>query len=79
MAANDNAVTCGKELGLLELFVSAIGTDASGKPTLRLYKSSDTGVDFSTCSKNLNAEEIARNLFTLDSNGKIAVRVSILP
>lgn len=80
MAANDNVVGCGKTFTLKELLIGAIGQDASGKSTLRLHSSAS--VDDSaikTCAnKEVQEEEALMSLFTLDTNGDIAVRVSIL-
>lgn len=82
MAANDNVIACGAEFTFEELLAGAIGLDASGKPTLRVHDSdSVSGSKFFDCGAaidptNLNAA--LKNLFTLDGNGDIAIRISIL-
>lgn len=78
MALNDSAITCpNSAVTFDELLLSAIGTDSSGKPTLRVIDSNDTGTNFVTCDKGLTKEEVLRQLFALDSNGKVAIRISI--
>lgn len=82
MAANDNVITCGADFTFEELLAGAIGEDASGKPTLRLHDSdSVSGSKFFPCGSAIDGENVnaaLRNLFTLDSNGDIAIRVSLL-
>lgn len=81
MAANDNALTCSnKDLTLEELFAAAIGKDASGKPYLRYYDTTNVaGSKFIACGFPVDAQnltDVFRNLFTLDANGDIALRVA---
>jgi hypothetical protein len=73
MALDPNA--CGSNLTFEEMFKSAIGTDSEGNPLLRMVNVADSGTDFYTCGtdKILNPAQ----LFQLDSNDKIALRVSI--
>jgi hypothetical protein len=78
MAANDNAISCGTEFTLTELLASAIGKDATGKPYLRLYATNNvSGSKFFDCGQPVdptNVDSVLKNLFTLDSNGDVALR-----
>jgi hypothetical protein len=73
MALDPNA--CGSSVTFEEMLHSAIGVDAEGNPFLRMVNVTDTGDDYITCGadKALNPAQ----LFALDSNDKIALRVSI--
>lgn len=82
MAANDNVIACGSDLGFQELLAACVGLDASNKPTLRLYDSNSvSGSKFFACGTPVDKDNInnaVRSLFTLDANGDIALRVSLL-
>lgn len=78
MAANDQVVSCTKELTIEDLFLSAIGIDATGNPALRLYEVEDVG-NFMECAKAYSREDILKRLFTLDDNGRIAIRIARTP
>jgi hypothetical protein len=82
MAANDNAIDCNKsQLTFWELLSGCIGEEASGKKYLRTHKvnpvAGSSGID---CGSGINSEEELlnefRNLFCLDANGDIAIRMS---
>lgn len=82
MAANDNVVTCGSTFTLKELLLAAIGKDASGKSTLRLYESAavdDSNLVNCAVLGSVEVDEALKSIFTLDDNGDVAIRVSILP
>jgi len=78
MAANDNAISCGTDLTLLDLLGRAMGKDASGKPYLRLYAATNvSGSKWFGCGNpadETNVEASIKALFTLDSNGDVALR-----
>lgn len=80
MAANDNVVDCGKVFTLKELLIGAIGQDSSGKSTLRLHSSNSVNDStlLNCTNKMVTEDEALMSLFTLDTNGDIAVRVSVL-
>jgi hypothetical protein len=81
MALNDNVIGCGKDFSLLELLAAAIGEDSSGKPTLRVIDSNAVSgskfFDCSTAADPVSLEAAFKNLFAFDSNGEIALRISI--
>lgn len=81
MAANDNVNECAGGLTFLDLFAAAFGKDASNKKYLRLYKTTAVaGSKAFNCGGNAaDLESELLNTFTLDSNGDIAIRVSITP
>lgn len=79
MAANDDKIACGTDLTFMELLASAIGKDASNKPYLRLYATTNvSGSTFFGCdgvpADEANIEAVLKNLFTLDANGDVALR-----
>lgn len=82
MVANDNAVTCAlQDITLAELIASAIGKDASGKPYLRYYETTNVaGSKFFACDgippDFSNMPSVFANLFALDANGDISLRVA---
>lgn len=82
MAANDNVVSCGADFTFEELLAAAIGKDSSGKATLRLHDSNSvSGSKFFACGSDGTDQQLdagLKALFTLDSNGDIALRVSLL-
>lgn len=80
MAANDNVIKCAADFTLEELLASAIGKDATGKPYIRLYETTDvSGSKFFPCAQPVdkdNVDAVLRNLFTLNANGDIAIRIA---
>jgi hypothetical protein len=82
MAANDNVIACGADFSFEELLAAAIGKDASGKPTLRLHDSNSvSGSKFFDCATGISKQGIEaglKGLFTLDSQGDVAIRVSLI-
>ena len=82
MAANDNVIECGTDFTFEELLAAALGKDSSGKTTLRLHDSdSVSGSKVFACGSDGTAENLKaalKGLFALDSNGDIAIRVSLL-
>lgn len=82
MAANDNVIGCGADYTFKELLAAAIGKDASGKSTLRLYDSNSvSGSKLFGCGSDMTEENLdagLKSLFSLDANGDIAIRVSLL-
>lgn len=82
MAANDNVIECGTAFTLEELLAGAIGKDSSDKPTLRLHDSNSvSGSKYFSCAVPVDkgtVEDALKSLFTLDGNGDIAIRVSLL-
>lgn len=68
--------TCGVNLTEHELFMSSIGIGADGLPFQRLVIVAETGDDFITCGQDPSTFS-EKQLYGLDSNGKIARRVSI--
>lgn len=82
MAANDNVISCGADFTFEELLAGAIGLDSSGKSTLRLHDSdSVSGSKLFGCGSDGTEENLdagLKSLFTLDANGDIAIRVSLL-
>ena len=82
MAANDNVIGCGNDYDFTKLLAAAIGKDSSGKYTLRLHDSNSVaGSKVFDCNNPYSPQalEAATNgLFTLDANGDIAIRVSLI-
>lgn len=79
MAANDSKVACATDLTFEELLASAIGKDASNKPYLRLYATTNvSGSKYFDCggipADEANIKAGIRDLFTLDANGDVALR-----
>lgn len=68
--------TCGVYLTERDLFISSIGVDANGLPFQRMVLVNDSGNDFITCGQDPSTFT-HKQLYGLDSNGKIALRVSI--
>lgn len=85
MAANDNVLDCNTgALTFWEMLGSAIGVQADGKKYLRMHVVTPVaGSSAISCGSGINSpEELMsemRNLFTLDSNGDVAIRVSQTP
>lgn len=81
MALNDNVTECGTYHSLIELMASAIGKDATGKATLRVIDSNAVaGSRFFDCSNGVTPQDLEaafKALFAFDSNGDIALRVSL--
>lgn len=82
MAANDSALDCTKsELTFSELLAGCIGKQANGNKYLRTHKvtpvAGSSGID---CNSGINSEEELenelRNIFCLDTNGDMALRIS---
>lgn len=82
MAVNDNVIACGADYSFQELLVAAIGKDASGKSTLRLHDSNSvSGSKLFPCGTDgtqSNLDAGLKSIFTLDTNGDFAIRVSLL-
>lgn len=82
MAANDSAISCSTDLTFEEMLAGCIGLDSSSKPTLRLYDSNSVaGSKFFSCGNPADKDNLKnglRSLFTLDANGDMAIRVSLL-
>lgn len=82
MAANDNAIDCNKsELSFVDMLAACIGVDAGGKKYFRTHKVNPVaGSKGISCGSGINSElelqNEMRNLFCLDTNGDVALRVS---
>lgn len=81
MALNDNVIGCGKDFSVLELISGAIGKDSSGKFTLRVIDSNavaeSKAFDCGNSTDPVTLEAVIKGLFAFDSNGDIALRISI--
>lgn len=81
MALNDDVIGCGKDFSLFELIAAAIGKDATGHFTLRVIDSDavagSNAFDCSTSVDPVALEAVYKGLFAFDSNGDIALRISI--
>ncbi len=82
MATNDNGISCAKQdLSFWELLAGCIGKEASGKKYIRTHKvtpvSGSKGID---CNSGINSQEELenemRNIFCLDANGDLAIRIT---
>lgn len=67
---------CGVFLTERELFISSIGMGADNLPFQRMVIVAETGDDFIACGQDPSTFEY-KQLYALDSNNKIALRVSI--
>lgn len=82
MATNDSAIDCAKsELTFWELLAAAVGKEASGKKYIRTHKvTAVAGSKGVSCGAGINSEaelqNELRNMFCLDANGDIAIRIS---
>lgn len=74
MALDPN--NCGLNFTEEQLEAMSIGVDADGLPFQRMVLVTDTGNDWAGCGKDPSLWS-EKQLYGLDSNGKIALRVSI--
>lgn len=81
MAANDNYLGCGEDIGWKELLTAAIGVDATGHYTLRVIDSDavagSSPFPCGTPPDATNLDKVLAGLFAFDSNGDVALRISI--
>ena len=81
MALNDDVIGCGKDFDVLELIAGAVGKDSTGKFTLRVIDSNAVaGSKTFDCGNSVDPvtlEAVIKGLFAFDSNGDIALRISI--